>query len=73
MNIVINQTTTKILDEKRLTVLDIAVFETYVLTPDPGKALRNKKTGRIYKGTTSVGPYENIALYEEIGIPKEPI
>lgn len=42
--------------------------EMYDIVPAEGKALRNKQTRRIFKGTVSVDSREKALLYEEVSL-----
>ena len=65
MKITIIQTTTKTFDESR-TLLTTYTNESYLITPDEGKLLRNKITGQIHSTGLCVNKERKINDYEEI-------
>lgn len=67
MKITIIQTTTKTFNESRL-LLATRINETYLIEPDEGKLLRNKRTGQLLSTGLCVDKERKIQEYEEITI-----
>jgi len=67
MIINIIQTITNVLDNNR-TVLRTFSTETYELTPEKGKAIKNISNGRIYTATVNIGTKGNLKNYIEIDL-----
>lgn len=65
MKVTIIQTTTKTFDESRV-LLTTNIAEAYLLTPDKGKVLRHKTTGRIFTAGLCLNKERKISEYEEI-------
>lgn len=65
MTINIIQTITNVLDEKRQLVSSVET-EAYVLTPAPGKAIKNIKTEKIYTTSVNIGTKGKLKDYQEI-------
>lgn len=61
----IHQAITNVLDENR-SVIRTTTHETYVLYPDNGKKLKNKKTGFILEGYVCLRDNASIEDYEEV-------
>lgn len=47
-------------------LIDTTTSETYILYPEQGKVLRNKKTGQIIDSFVGVGSSGSISDYEEV-------
>lgn len=65
MKTTIIQTTTKIFDSSRI-LQSSRINEAYLIEPDAGMVLRNKRTGQIFHAGLCLAKERKIADYEEI-------
>ena len=70
MKITVIQTTTKMFTYERI-LLSSVIKESFLLEPDTGKILKNKKTGRQYPLGTCIVREKDIVEFEEISIPND--
>ena len=70
MKITTIQTITNTFDESHI-LLATRVNETYLITPDVGKVLKNKHTGRLFFAGLYVTKEQEIKDYEEIEETKD--
>jgi hypothetical protein len=65
MKVTIIQTTTKTFNEARV-LLATRLNETYLIEPEAGKVLKNKRTGQLFFAGLCINQESKIAEYEEI-------
>lgn len=68
MRLLTLETTTRIFDENSC-LQEQNVVTRYLLKPEAGKALRDKRTQRLILGSIQIGPKSHKDFYEEVDIP----
>lgn len=65
MRLEIHEVISNILDENRK-LIRTRTSESYIIYPDEGKLLKNKKTGLTTDTFIGIGSKENLSNYEEV-------